>query len=235
MKRALMLTLIALALIAAGCYGGVVGSGRLITRDLALSGFTRIEATSAFEIEVVQGNEYAVSLTADDNIIDNVDATVIADTLRLGLKPSVGFRNLTLRARVTMPVLRGVGVSGASQADVRGFETDGNFDLDLSGASSIAADIRAGDTRVEASGASRVTLSGSGRDLDLRGSGASSLDLTDYTVRNVNAELSGASRATVSASGTLDANLSGASRLRYRGSPTLGRIETTGGSSLDQD
>ena len=235
MKKVLIVTLIALVLIVTGCYGGVVGSGRLTTRDLDLAGFTRIEASSAFEVEVIQGSEYAVSLTADDNIIDNVDAAVIADTLRLGLKPSVGFRNLTLRAKITMPNLRGIGVSGASRADVRGFQTEESLDLNLSGASSVTGDIRAGNTRVEASGASRVELSGSGADLDVRGSGASNLVLADYTVRNVDAELSGASRATVNASGTLDANLSGASQLRYRGSPTLGRIETTGGSSLNQD
>ena len=44
--------------------------------------------------------------------------------------------------------------------------------------------------------------------------------------------LSGASDGTVNLTGTLDADVSGASKLRYYGNPTMGDIETSGASSI---
>jgi len=46
--------------------------------------------------------------------------------------------------------------------------------------------------------------------------------------------LSGASDATVNASGRLDGNLSGASRIIYMGNPTLGSVSASGGSTISQ-
>ncbi len=45
-------------------------------------------------------------------------------------------------------------------------------------------------------------------------------------------EASGASTVTVNLSGTLDADASGASRVLYLGNPSLGRIDTSGASSI---
>lgn len=46
-------------------------------------------------------------------------------------------------------------------------------------------------------------------------------------------ELSRASIATVNASGRLDVDASGASQVKYLGSPTLGTIDLSGGSSIE--
>ena len=43
---------------------------------------------------------------------------------------------------------------------------------------------------------------------------------------------SGASEVTVHVTGQLNAEASGASRVRYRGNPSLGRVDTSGASSV---
>ena len=50
---------------------------------------------------------------------------------------------------------------------------------------------------------------------------------------DANIEASGASKVTVNASGRLDADVSGASHVYYVGSPSLGKIETLIGSSVE--
>jgi hypothetical protein len=51
-------------------------------------------------------------------------------------------------------------------------------------------------------------------------SGASTLGLAGLAVGDLGIQLSGASRADVQADGTIAAQVSGASRLTYRGTPT---------------
>jgi len=60
------------------------------------------------------------------------------------------------------------------------------------------------------------------------------VELPDFSVVDADINLSGASGVTVNASGRLDGNLSGASRLNYMGNPTLGSISASGGSTISQ-
>ena len=75
-------------------------------------------------------------------------------------------------------------------------------------------------------------MEGEARDLVAECSGGSRLDLSNFAVDNAQIGFSGGSQGTVDVAGRLDANLSGGSKLSYLGSPTLGTINTSGGSSI---
>lgn len=232
--RALVPLLLVSALLAA-CggfsFGRVIGSGNLVTRDLAFEDFDRLEVGSAFEVDVVQDEAYSVSVTADDNVIDRVNVTKRGQTLQIGLQPG-SYGSTSLSAEIHMPSLRGLLLSGASDGTVTGFSSEDDVEFRLSGASNLSGNVEAGDTRMIVSGASSVTLSGAAANLVLEASGASDVDLEEMPVNDAEVKLSGASEAIVNAGGTLDADLSGASTLQYAGSPTLGRVNTSGASEL---
>lgn len=86
---------------------------------------------------------------------------------------------------------------------------------------------------LELSGASNAKLSGSAGRLEVTESAASQLDVVDLDVSDLAIDLSGAPTANVSVTGTISARVSGASSLRYRGSPTFTRREVSGGSSIE--
>ena len=188
------------------------GSGRLVTRDMDYRDFTKLEVSHAFAVDLVQSRSYSVVITTDDNVIDEVEVTKFGNTLRIGLKEIfINIQGVTLRAEVSMPTLEA---------------------LDLSGATSLKGEMDTGDVRFELSGASRLTLDGTGGDMRIDASGASHADLSDFVVEDADVEVSGASRATVNVTGRLDVDASGASHVDYLGDPILGRIDTSGASSV---
>jgi hypothetical protein len=213
----------------------VAGSGNVVTEEFGLSGFDKVEVSSAFDVEIQQGDAFSVVVRVDDNVQPYLDVVKQGSTLRIGLRPlSLGGVTIaTLEAEVTLPSLAGLELSGASAVSVTGFESTEALFVEASGASSLGGDIAAGGVRVNVSGASQVKLSGSGEDLVMDVSGGSSVDLGDFPVTDANAEVSGASSATVNVTGTLDAEASGAARLIYLGSPTLGRVESSGGGTIE--
>ncbi|UCH86780.1 MAG: DUF2807 domain-containing protein [Dehalococcoidia bacterium] len=211
------------------------GSGNVVSEQMALADFTTVEAQNAFELQITQSDSFAVTVRADDNIMDLADVSKVDDTLKLRLERGVSLRNATLEAEITMPDLEGLDLSGASRASVSGFRSSGQLDIGLSGASSLDGDLEAGDVDINASGASRVVLDGSATGLTIEGSGASSLDLADFTVETAEVRLSGASDATVRAQERIDpVDVSGASKLRYLGDPSLGDVTTSGASTVDK-
>jgi hypothetical protein len=215
---------------------GIVGSGELVTRDFALADFDRLDVSNAFESTVQQSDEFTVSVTADDNLMELVEVEVRGSELRVGLAPATSLRSPhTLEARISMPELRGADLSGASRLTFLGFEDETDFDLGLSGASFAQGDLDGDAVSVELSGASRADLGGSAETLALEASGASTADFEDLEVERVTlVELSGASRATLTVEDAIDRiDLSGVSHLDYFGDPSLGEIDISGGSDLN--
>jgi hypothetical protein len=244
---------IAVALLVAGCGGPVIGSGDLTTKEYDFKDFTRIEVSHAFEVQITRGESFKVEVTTDDNLVDRLRVEQSGSTLRIGMESGISFGTATREAMITLPTLEAVQLSGASKGGVIGFGGKGDLSiglsgastlaltgikagdarLEVSGASKLAGDLDAGDVGMEASGASQIQLSGSGDDAALEASGASKLSLTSFELAEASVTLSGASTATVNVSRTLDADLSGASNLTYSGGASVRNIQTSGASQIN--
>jgi hypothetical protein len=218
-----------------GCIGeNVTGSGNLTTETRDLSDFTRLEASSGFELEVTMSDTFSIEITADDNVHEYIVVKKSGDTLEIGLRGTCFYHSVTIEAKVTMPNLYKIELSGGSQVYITGFSSAHDFEVELSGGSQLSGDISAGDAEFELSGGSQVELEGSGEDLAIDASGGSRLDLEDFPIDNASIDMSGGSRATINISGTLNAALSGASRIEYVGEPTLGDLEMSGESKVER-
>lgn len=188
------------------------GSGNLVTREMDYSGFSELDLSHAFKVYLSQSDSFHVTITVDDNVWDMVQVSMSGNMLRMGLEgTSISVQGVTLEAEIHMPTLERA---------------------DLSGASQLIGDMDTGNVRFDVSGASKLQLEGSAGDLTLAASGASNVDLSSFVVADADVEASGASDVTVHATGTLDIEASGASSVHYVGNPTLGRVETSGASSV---
>ncbi|MDD5191263.1 MAG: DUF2807 domain-containing protein, partial [Dehalococcoidales bacterium] len=156
-------------------------------------------------------------------------------------------------ARITMPDLVAVTLSGATKGAVKNFQSSGSLaikvtgastveiidtaadtlNVEVTGASTLKGDLKiTGNARFEVTGASKVELTGSAANVASSVSGASKCDLIDFTVHNADMDISGASNGRVNLNGRFDANVSGASNLTWTGNPTMGDIRTSGASNL---
>lgn len=213
----------------------IVGSGRLTSRMIDVSGVNSLVAGAGFVVRLDIGESAQAKITMDDNLIDRVQATVTGDQLSLGLTPGVGVRNATMTAEVTVGHLDRLATSGASRVMLVSAPAGPALNLTAAGNSEVTGPIQADRLQAAASGAATLVLSGLAREADLSGTGASRLALADLAVRNLDVDLSGTSHATVTVSDTLTAQTSGASVLRYRGTPDIIRQQTSGISSVARD
>jgi hypothetical protein len=247
-KKIVFLTLIVLVPLVSACCGipdisdlipvsGEIrrGSGDVVTREFDLTGFDKVEVSHAFTVDIREGDSFSVVVGIDNNLVEYLRVEKRGGTLKIGLDTRRNYISSHGTAEVTMPELTGLEVSGASTLTVGGFESTRDLTIEMSGASGLSGDIECGDARFRVSGSSNVTLRGAAEDLILDVSGASSVDLSAFPVADANVEVSGASAATVNASGRLDVAASGASNVKYLGSPTLGTIDSSGGSSVEPE
>ncbi len=238
MSKHSILVLLVLGALLAACtvpipmINNLRGSGNTVTETYDFSDFDKVVISHAFEADITAADSYRVEVTVDDNLVEHLRVEQEGDTVTIGFAPNLVVTNTTQEVRITLPRLVDLEASGASRVDVSGFKTSDDVRVNVSGASTARGDMETGDLNADVSGASTLALEGSGKNLRVNASGASTADLDNFAVNDASVEASGASRANVNVSGTLDANASGASSIRYSGDPKLGNIDESGASSV---
>ena len=261
---AILVGLLLTTLLISGCQtilvtrNGDTETGETETRQFDFSEFTRVDIGSAFSYEIMQSDTYSISITANNNLFDDIKVAKEGQTLIIGMEfQEVPWAikintNPSLKAVITMPQLDALDSSGATNGVVSRFSSTEGLDIivsgassvelvqivaggiyfDISGASDVAGALKAEGIDLDISGASSIQLEGAASDIDIEASGASHLKLSGLTVNDANITLSGASDCTLNLNGRLDIELSGASELEYIGEPTLGEMDITGASTL---
>lgn len=217
-KLGLIVFVIALSIglfFATGCnvgnLGSVQGSGNAKSEKRNVSGFKQIEAGGAVTLEIDAQKDFSVELEADDNLLPLIKTEVSGDTLKISTEDRISSKTKII-VKISMPELTSLDISGASGAVVSNVKTD--------------------SLKLEASGASKIKISGEANNLESGANGASGIDAEGLTVNDADVVASGASNITVSAANNLKADASGASTILYTGEPKNVEPTSSGASSV---
>jgi hypothetical protein len=254
LRLALLLPLLLIAVGLAACQRGaaVTNTGEMTSWEFDFADFTRLSISHAFIVDVQQSDEYRVNVRVDRAVFEYLVVETRGDTLYIGLERGNTYLNTTQEATITLPALKELTLSGASQADVGLFTGASSLDMNLSGASRaavvtdsldeanftlsggsrVAGSLGAADFTLKLSGSSSANLDGSTSQLGIDASAGSTADLRDLPCRTVSLDLSGASTAFINVSDRIDAKLSGASVVTYLGNPKLGHLDISGASTM---
>jgi hypothetical protein len=193
-------------------------SGERSTLTPALADFAGIEASGRWDLTVARGDAWRVELDVPVELVERIEARVEDGRLVLGLE---GWRGdcgdsdrCRMNARITLPELREVRLSGATTVDFSGFDGE-RLTIETSGASEI-------DGR-----SSRYD------ELDLTTSGAGDVDLDEVPVTNAEVSVSGAGSIELRmAGGRLTGELSGAADVRYSGTVSEENVSKSGAADV---
>lgn len=248
-------SLIIMAILLTGCSAifHTTELGNIVDTTYDFSDFNAVQLSDAFQYQITQSDTYSIAVSTYQNMVNHLDIHQSGDTLYVGTK--FGFYDHEPTSIIiTMPELNQLDISGACDGSAVGFNSNSDFNADVSGASKLNLDVTAGKTNLNASGASDITgnltsadteitlsgasqceLTGSAGDTSIDASGASSMDSPDFTMQSADITLDGASSASIHTDGLLNIEVSGFSTLNYSGNPTLGKTDISGASKLNHE
>lgn len=197
-----------------GCGSFVSGSGRAAEETRPLTSFTSVEIDDSIDATITVGPAFSVRLRTDDNVMPLVRTSVEGGRLVARLPDATNVStDLGIELDITLPALDGVVANGAAHVVVNG--------------------IAAPKLVVEASGASKVTASGTAADLSVSASGSSMVALAQTSVDRAVLDVSGPSDVTVRASTWVRGQASGGSKIHVRGNAATRDLDLSGGSTMD--
>ncbi len=177
----------------------VTGSKTQVSRSYSLKYFSGVHASGKWRLQLQSGDTYVVEVDVPEYLLEGLIVEKEKDVLNLGLKNGWRLKGGELRARVTLPKLESLHVSGSVTVDMNGFESE--------------------RLKIKASGSTRL----GGKEnkiyyLTLKGSGSTGFDLMDNPITFVDIDLSGSSTVSVTmAGGDLKGSISGSGTVVYDG------------------
>ncbi|WP_044198748.1 head GIN domain-containing protein [Dyadobacter tibetensis] len=213
---------------------GVGPRGPINTQIWNVNNFNQVSASDALKIYIRQGPTRNVEARGKQKDLDDLNIRVENDKLLVDYKKNWFDLRETVSVFITIPEIVSVDFTGAVKGDIQGFDHLYGLDIRLSGASVAAFSGRTKNLSFDLNGASRLEMQGIGDRLEGQLSGASELDSKNYPVDEAILELSGASTAKVWVYDRLKVRASGASTVKYKGSPQVTQ-DLSGGSQVKKD
>ena len=192
-----------------------------VTTNFDVKDFHDVTLIGSWKVDLKQGDKYQVELTYPKDLENDLKVTLQDDELTLdpGSRSrhswswnfwGGGQKDKALRARIIMPDLRQLTVSGASDMDLDGFSGD-RLGITISGTANIKGN------------------EGHYSNLVLTMSGAGNVALRDMKFVNADVLLSGAGNVVVGMDGgILSGNLSGLGNIVYYGPVSDQRVHISG-------
>lgn len=182
----------------------VTGSGTAATDNRAVAGFHGVGLSVPGKLEIVQGASEKLSITADDNILPLIEATVERGELRIRFRDpgSLDVRTRT-PIRMTLNVKSIDAIAVAGSGDVQ------------------APALDAREMRVAVSGSGDVMLAGKAQELAVKIAGSGNVKAARFEARSAQVSISGSGDATVWAREKLKASVAGSGDVRYYGDPAV--------------
>ena len=212
-----------------------------ITSVLQLDAYHTVHLRGAAELELQNASTPSTTLTTNALMpsmsAENITAEVRDSILYIDTQTNIPIDDLIAKFTIATPYLRKIIVQGAGK-----IETLDNhmlqlesLNLDLSGAAEADLSLNVKNLTVDAKGASKIDLAGTTDNLHVTIAGAGDLEAEDLIAQVVHINCAGASKAEVHAIRELWAQASGASKITYKGNPTIKQKLAVGGSLIIRD
>lgn len=212
-------------------FGGIKGSGNIVKETRNVSGFHGIDVGGAYKVVLIKSNEEKIVLEVDDNLLPYIKTKVFGGILEIDNDKD--FRNpKQLKVTIYFKSIDEIDLSGAASLTSDDVLKAESIQIDASGASYIELKLDTERLEGDFSGASKIALRGRARNVEIECSGATVYNALDLETENCEIDSSGAAVARIWATGNLGLEASGASSVRYKGSPSIELIDISGASSV---
>lgn len=254
MKKISKLTsVLALAIVVLSSCGK--DKGDIVTETIDLSNFTKVELNGSWDVQIEQGTEQNVVVTGHENVIADLNRSVIGNEWEIEVDEN--YDNAELTVYITIPTLAGATINGSGSMEIAEFNelndltiyVSGSGDLSTTGNLDVTGDLElvqtgSGDIVLEGnavnvvaqmSGSGSIELYGEANNQSIAKSGSGTFRGIDFSTALTAIDCSGSGDTYVNVSDALTIDASGSGDIYYVGQPSIEYNNTGSGSLINQN
>ena len=200
-------------------------SGQSVSKETRkASGFSEIGFGVAGTLTVKVGSDFSVVLEGDKEYLSEIETVVRDNKLYIRNYNNHFFNNEKVDVYITIPELRGIGVSGSGTAKTEGKVKADKIYFNVSGSGRIVvSDLEADQFESGISGSGNVIVNGTGSadKGTIHVSGSGSYRGESFEIDHLEVNISGSGSCSCKAGDELNARVSGSGNVNYYGNPRI--------------
>jgi hypothetical protein len=168
----------------------VKGNGKVETRERRVSDFSGIKISCSADVFLKQGNSNAVTVRADENLIDMIETDVRGDVLNIDIDGNI--RNVeVLEVYVTVKNLQKVLINGSGDIESENAITGVDFEIQINGSGDVELELDVKNLETKINGSGDVEVSGVQGNFDLQVAGSGNFEAEKLRLNECHIKING--------------------------------------------
>lgn len=208
----------------------LVGSGHPATTRREVTGFAGLSVSVPARVELVQGADEGVSVTADDNVLPRVRTFVDHGVLRVRFPSGLSVRPRTpIAVTVHARSIGSIVLAGSAHLTAPRLETD-RLAVELAGSAAITLpQVAARRLSIHTSGHCHAMAAGRVGRFELHMAGAGEVNAARLEAARARVRIAGSAQVALWARERLEVGITGSAAVRYFGDPVVQKTLTGSG------
>jgi len=210
----------------------VVGSGNVVEESRQVSGVSGVNLATIGDLTIELGEKEAISITADDNLVEYLKTSVVGGVLRIEVNDRVNLNPSTpIKYSLTVKSLESIKVTSVGDVMAPALTAD-RFSVNISSTGDVTIpELNAEKVTVDITSTGSLDIEGGEvKTQDIKLSSTGSYNAQDLESDDADISISGTGSATIWVNNTLTVKLNSTGYLFYRGDPTVDQTTNSTGN-----
>lgn len=215
-----LICLLAISFVINSCGSTKFGSGNVLTEWRDVRNFNAISVSGANKLNIVQGEKYALKITADDNVIKSILAKVSDG--RLIVEKNNSMQNTNIEVDIMVRELRDVEINGNCISNFPGTFRSHDLLITQNGSGKLECEHLISDGKIKyvSNGSNSSKINGRAETLLIKLAGSGSAFTEEFVADTIGVKITGSGNAFVKTYNYLNVNISGSGNCVYFGNPS---------------
>ena len=211
----------------------IKGNGKLITENRSLSDYDKIGVAGSFDVILVKGKEGAVSITADENLIEYIETEVKNGHLKIKQKKGYQLGSTkTIVITVSFEMVDAISLAGSGNVSSKDVLNSSDLDLNLAGSGTLDLPVSTKNLTSQIAGSGNIKLSGNSDVLNCEIAGSGNMEGSDLKATASHINIAGSGNVKIHAISEIHAKIVGSGDVIYTGNPTIEKSKSIGSGSI---
>lgn len=207
----------------------ITGNGKLITENRSLSDYDKIDVAGSFEVKLVKGKEGAISINADENLMEYLETEIENGHLKIQPKKDYQLKSTkTIVITVSFEMIDAISLAGSGNVRSADVLNATNLNLNLVGSGEINLPVSTKNLTSHIAGSGNIKLSGNSDVFRSEIAGSGNLEGYDLKATASHINIAGSGNMKIHAVSEIHANIAGSGNVIYSGNPTIEKSKSVG-------
>lgn len=211
----------------------IAASRNVITKTVKTQSYNALNVSGSMDVILLKGTEGNISITAAENVQDNIFIESDGTTLTIKMKNNFSLQN-TKKISIIVPFedISEISLSGSGNIEGKDMLKSSSLALNLQGSGEIKVSVEANSLDAQLNGSGDIKLTGKTTDVEVKTTGSGNFEGKELTSDNAQIYISGSGDSTIFAKNSLKARIQGSGSIFCAGNPTTNDVKVMGSGKV---